>query len=67
MSFERDARMIDKDGNFIFENKRNEKVNDAWMDGLEQDGLLEDREKVGSCDLRSQRCWSEDAKKDRDK
>ena len=52
MSFERDARMIDKDGNFIFENKRNEKVNDAWMEGLEQDGLLEDREKVESFDLR---------------
>lgn len=66
MSFERDARMIDKDGNFIFENKRNEKVNDAWMDGLEQDGLLEDQEKVAPLDSRSRKCWTGDGRKGRD-
>ena len=67
MSFEREARMIDKEGNFIFENKRNEKVNDAWMDGLEQDGMMQDQERVAYFYQRLQSFWSEDGKKDQEK
>lgn len=42
MSFERDARIIDKEGNFIFENKRNENTDDAWLKTIEGDGQERD-------------------------
>jgi len=38
MKDEREANVIDKDGNFLFEHKRRDdtEVRDAWMDELEE-------------------------------
>ena len=37
MEFERATNMIDKEGNFIFENKRIDDVSDSWMQSLDTD------------------------------
>lgn len=35
MEFERETNQIDKEGNFLFENRREEDTSDAWMKSLE--------------------------------
>ena len=37
MNFERETRMIDKDGNFLFEHSRRDVYTDPWMESLKQD------------------------------
>lgn len=51
MDYERETNMIDREGNFLFENKRVEITSDAWMESLEQEAELRNEGSVAYIDV----------------